>query len=65
MPVIKVIMNEATNYRILIVLFTKWKVSKYGVISGPYFPAFGLNTEKYEVIDWLLSIWGQHWHLMG
>ena len=23
------------------------KVSKYGVISGPYFPAFGLNTERY------------------
>ena len=26
---------------------TVWKVSKYGVISGPYFPAFGLNTERY------------------
>ena len=24
---------------------TAWKVSKYGVISGPYFP--GLNTGKY------------------
>ena len=24
-------------------------MSKYGVISGPYFPAFGLNTEKYLV----------------
>ena len=24
-----------------------WKVSKYGVISGPYFPVFGLNTGKY------------------
>ena len=23
-----------------------WKVSKYGVFSGPYFPAFGLNTEN-------------------
>ena len=22
-------------------------MSKYGVISGPYFPAFGLNTERY------------------
>ena len=22
---------------------------KYGVFSGPYFPAFGLNTEKYVV----------------
>ena len=25
---------------------TVWKVSKYGVISGPYFPVLGLNTEK-------------------
>ena len=24
-----------------------WKVSKYGVIYGLYFPAFGLNTERY------------------
>ena len=24
---------------------TVWKVSKYGVISGPYFTVFGLNTE--------------------
>ena len=23
-------------------------MSKYGVISGPYFPVFGLNTEKYR-----------------
>ena len=22
-------------------------MSKYGVVSGPYFPAFGLNTERY------------------
>ena len=27
---------------------TAWKVSNYGVISGPYFPVFGLNTGKYE-----------------
>ena len=25
---------------------TAWKVSKYRVICGPYFPAFGLNTER-------------------
>ena len=25
---------------------TAWKVSKYVVISGPYFPVFGLNTER-------------------
>ena len=24
-------------------------MSKYGVISGPYFPAFGLNMERYKV----------------
>ena len=26
---------------------TEWKVSKYGVYSGTYFPLFGLNTGKY------------------
>ena len=30
-------------------LDTAWKVSKYGVISGPYFPVYGLNTEIYRV----------------
>ena len=30
-------------------LVTAWKVSKYGVISGPYFPAFGLNTGIYPI----------------
>ena len=24
-------------------------MSEYGVISGPYFPVFGLNTEVYSV----------------
>ena len=28
---------------------TARKVSIYGVISGPYFPVFGLNTEIYGV----------------
>ena len=28
---------------------TAWKVSKYRVISGWYFPVFGLNAEIYEV----------------
>ena len=27
--------------------YTAWRVSKYGVISGPYFPVLGLNTAKY------------------
>ena len=30
---------------------TVWKVSKYGVFSGPYFPVFGLNTEIYGVFS--------------
>ena len=30
-------------------IYTAWKVSKYGVFSAPYFLAFGLNTEKYEI----------------
>ena len=25
---------------------TAWKVSKYGITSGPHFPVFGLNTGK-------------------
>ena len=29
--------------------FTAWKVSKYGVISGSYFPVFGLNKSPYSV----------------
>ena len=29
--------------------FTSRKVSKYGVIYGPYFPVFGLNTEIHAV----------------
>ena len=28
---------------------TAWKVSKYGVVSCMYFPAFGMNTEIYYV----------------
>ena len=30
-------------------LATALKISKYGVISGPYFPVFGVNTEIYGV----------------
>ena len=28
---------------------TAWKVSKYRLSSGPYFPIFGLNTKIYSV----------------
>ena len=34
---------------------TPWKVSKYGVIYGPYFPVFRLNTEIYS---WKVSKYG-------
>ena len=36
-------------FLILIKTYHCWKMSKYGVISGLYFPVFGLNTEIYGV----------------
>ena len=33
----------------IVVIFTARRVSKYGVTSGPYFSAFGLNRERYFV----------------
>ena len=39
----EVLQSELTVY------ITPWKVSKYGVFSGPYFLTFGLNTERYFV----------------
>ena len=41
--------------------FTAWKVSKYGVFSGPYFPAFVLNTERYFVSLRIQSECGKIW----
>ena len=37
-------LDPDTQYTIF---YTAWKVSKYEVISGPYFPVLGLNTGKY------------------
>ena len=43
--------SESSHFKLKVeyhgepVTTTAWKVSKYGVISGPYFPVFGLNTE--------------------
>ena len=31
------------------IVFTTWKVSEYGVYSGPYYPVFGLNTKIYSL----------------
>ena len=47
------VLNETTfhsslyNKKKLVLIFTAWKVSKYRVFSGPYFPTFGLNMERY------------------
>ena len=41
-------------YFIFCEIFIAWKVSKYGVVSGPYFFAFGLNTEILrKILSWL------------
>ena len=51
-------MHQETKYRfeklklvldknLQVCLTTAWKISKCGVFSGPYFPAFGLNTGNY------------------
>ena len=41
--------------RIIDSIITAWKVSKHEVISGAYFPVFGLNTGKYgpEITSYL------------
>ena len=41
--------NVRRYFEILLAAITACKVSKYGVFSGPYFLAFGLNTERYFV----------------
>ena len=42
-----------------LMIFTAWKVSKCRVFSGPYFPAFVLNTEKLSVLS--RSDYYHHW----
>ena len=42
-------------------IYTAWKVSKYGVFSGPYFPPFGLNTVRYSVSLRFQSKCGKIW----
>ena len=38
--------EKCTQESIIILGCTAWKVSKYRVLSGPYFPVLGLNTES-------------------
>ena len=43
-------MQENTNNcKTFIITYTAWKVSKCEFFSGPYFPAFGLNTKRHGV----------------
>ena len=37
------------SYRRSLEIIIALKVSKYGVLSGPYFPVFRLNTEIYRI----------------
>ena len=42
----------------MIATYTLWKVSKYGLISGPYFPVFSpiqeIVDQKYSVFEHFL-----------
>ena len=51
-------------------LATMWKMSKYGAISGPYFPVFGLNTGKYgpdvtPYLDTFHAVIANHYYLIA
>ena len=39
-------LKQSSSFGLLII--TAWKVSNYGVTSGPYFPVFSPNTGKYR-----------------
>ena len=63
---ISLILTHKYN-ELLILSGTAWKVSKYGVISGPYFPVFGLNTGKYRpeitpYLDTFHAVWRSESH---
>ena len=45
------VMKKHVQLELKIKTYTAWKVSKYGVISFPYFPVFALNTEIHGVND--------------
>ena len=54
-----ILLPQKVFKNIVLLLVTVWKVSKYGVFSGPYFPVFGLNTERYFVFPRIQSQWGK------
>ena len=39
--------GSAIEENMMDIVCTAWKVSKYWFNSGPYFSAFGMNTERY------------------
>ena len=39
-------MLSISKMKKIFITMTAWKVSKYGVISGPYFPVFSPNMGK-------------------
>ena len=47
-----------SSHKRVVARSTAWEVSKYGVFSRPYFPAFGLNTEWYRVRTKKNSVFG-------
>ena len=59
------------RFYVLCFAFTAWKMSKYGVTSGPYFPVFSPNTGRYRpeitpFLDTLHAVifyyeWNQHY----
>ena len=54
--------SKNTNYQFKLKFSTTWKVPKYGVISGHYFPVFGMNTGRYgpeltPYLDTFRAVW--------
>ena len=54
--IFRIKLHNKQNYLIVLtddlgkgIMTIAWKVSKYEVFPGPYFPVFGLNTEVYSV----------------
>ena len=47
--ILNIVSHKTIKIQLLFYFHTARKVSKYGVFSGPCFPAFGLNKERYSV----------------
>ena len=50
--------NNNLESWVTVITFTAWKVFKYRIFSGPYFPAFGLNTECRKIRTRKSSVFG-------